>query len=532
MLAATALDGSQVRSHVSFTAVRRGVPIVPAFDPRTELPQTQLQSAIVVGPSNEEVHCDVLGRVKIRFPGMRAADHKHAHGAGASDTPSDSAWVRVASNWAGNGPGSQQQCGTLGLPRVGTEVLVAFLGGDPDKPIILSQLYNQRGAPPALSKLGELPGNRYLSGAKSREIGGSRGNQLRFDDTRGQISAQLASDHATSELNLGWLSQPKANGAGAPRGEGAELRSDKAVAVRGGHGVLISAEADAGAEGTQLERAGLVGLADLMQGVLDELARLAIEHAEDEAGEPRLAQLVEKLKRWHEGSNVAPGQGGQAIVAASAPAGIVLASQDNVAVGAETKIDIVSAADTELSSGRNLFMRAARSISMFAYELGLKLVAGRGNVIVQTHQGNVEIKSSGRISLIAAEGIDLQAPQIKLVSQGAQTDWHNGTIVQQSAVKQVVKAPSFQRIVEGTEAGPAAVDLPRTSLETDERMVVIDRQTGLPARGRRYVARHEDGTTIEGVTDDEGRTSILQTYAFGDIEVRLLPDGDDDGEAA
>jgi type VI secretion system secreted protein VgrG len=169
---------------------------------------------------------------------------------------------------------------------------------------------------------------------------------------------------------------------------------------------------------------------------------------------------------------------------------------------------------------------------MFAYELGLKLVAGRGNVIVQTHQGNVEIKSSGRISLIAAEGIDLQAPQIKLVSQGAQTDWHNGTIVQQSAVKQVVKAPSFQRIVEGTEAGPAAVDLPRTSLETDERMVVIDRQTGLPARGRRYVARHEDGTTIEGVTDDEGRTSILQTYAFGDIEVRLLADGDDDGEAA
>jgi type VI secretion system secreted protein VgrG len=383
-----------------------------------------------------------------------------------------------------------------------------------------------------LSKLGELPGNRYLSGVKSREIGGSRGNQLRFDDTRGQISAQLASDHATSELNLGWLSQPKANGSGAPRGEGAELRSDKAVAVRGGHGVLISAEADAGAEGTQLERAGLVGLADLMQGVLDELARLAIEHAEDEAGEPRLAQLVDKLKRWHEGSNVAPGQGGQAIVAASAPAGIVLASQDNVAVGAETKIDIVSAADTELSSGRNLFMRAARSISMFAYELGLKLVAGRGNVIVQTHQGNVEIKSSGRISLIAAEGIDLQAPQIKLVSQGAQTDWHNGTIVQQSAVKQVVKAPSFQRIVEGTEAGPAAVDLPRTSLETDERMVVIDRQTGLPARGRRYVARHEDGTTIEGVTDDEGRTSILQTYAFGDIEVRLLADGDDDGEAA
>jgi type VI secretion system secreted protein VgrG len=537
MLAASAagdeLDATQVRAHVSFTAVRRGVTIMPAFDPDADLPHTQLQSAIVVGPPNEEVHCDALGRVKIRFPGMRAPDHTHAHGAGASDTPADSAWVRVASNWAGNGPGSQQQCGTLGLPRVGTEVLVAFLGGDPDKPIILSQLYNQRGAPPALSASGELPGNRYLSGAKSREVAGQRGNQLRFDDTRGQISAQLASDHAASELNLGWLTQPRANGSGAPRGEGAELRSDKAVAVRGAQGVLISAEASAGAEGTQLDRARLVGLAEVMQGVLDELARLAIEHAEDEASDPRLAELVDKLKRWHEGSNVAEGQGGQPIVAASAPAGMVLASQDNVAVGAETKIDIVCARDTEISTGRNLFMRAARAISMFAFELGLKLVAGRGNVVVQTHQGNVEIKSSSRISLIAAEGIDLQAPKVRVVSQGAQTDWDNGTIVQQSAGKHMVRAPSIEHFAEGA-AGPVGLDLPRTELETDERIVVIDRQTGLPAKGRRYIARHEDGTTIEGVTDEEGRTSILQSYAFGDIEVRLLVDGDDGdgGEAA
>jgi type VI secretion system secreted protein VgrG len=526
------LDGSEVRAHVSFTAVRRGVPIVPAFDPAADLPQAQLQSAIVVGPPNEEVHCDALGRVKIRFPGMRAADHKHAHGAGASDTPADSAWVRVASNWAGNGPGSQQQCGTLGLPRVGTEVLVAFLGGDPDKPIILSQLFNQRGAPPALSRMGELPGNRYLSGARSREIGGQRGNQLRFDDTRGQISAQVASDHATSELNLGWLTQPKANGAGAPRGEGAELRSDKAVALRGGQGVLISAEKSTQAEGVQLDRAGLVGLAEVMQGVLDELARLAIEHAEDEAAKPRLAELVEKLKRWHEGSNVgAPGAaaaGGEPIVAASAPAGLILASQDNVAVGAETKIDIVCAGDTEVSAGRNLFLRAARSVSLFAYELGLKLVAGRGNVVVQTHRGHVEIKSSGRISLVAAEGIDLQAPQVKVVSQGAQTDWDAGTITQQSSGKHVEKAAGFVR-VQGGGGDPAGLALPHTEVETDERIVVIDRQTGLPAKGRRYIARHEDGTTIEGVTDDEGRTSILQSYAFGDIEVRLLADSGDAG---
>jgi len=101
--------------HVQFTAVRRGVTIVPAYNARADLPQAQMQSAIVVGPEGEEVHCDQLGRVKIRFPGARAEDHEEAAGAGASDTQTDSAWVRVASNWAGNGPGPFQQCGTIGL---------------------------------------------------------------------------------------------------------------------------------------------------------------------------------------------------------------------------------------------------------------------------------------------------------------------------------------------------------------------------------------------------------------------------------
>jgi type VI secretion system secreted protein VgrG len=513
------------RVRVSFTAVRRGVPVVPVFDARSDLPQPQMQSAIVVGPPGEEVHCDALGRVKIRFPGMREQDHKHAHGAGASGTPADSAWVRVASNWAGSGPGSQQQCGMLGLPRVGTEVLVAFLGGDPDRPIVVAQLYNQRAVPPALSRAGDLPGNRYLSGARSRELGGRRGNQLRFDDTRGEISAQVASDHAASQLNLGWLTHPKANGHGDARGEGAELRSDDAVAIRGGRGVLLSAHARRDAEGMLLEREGLVGLAGVMQGVLDELTRLANEHSEDEQAKPRLAELVEKLKAWHDGSNVAPSAprlDKDPIIAATAPGGIVLGSDDNLALGAQTKIDVVCAGDTELSSGGNLFARAARSLSLFAYELGLKLVAGRGNVVVQTHQGHVEIKSSGRISLIAAEGIELDAPSVKVVSKGAQTDWEEGTITQQSSGKHVVKAASFEH-VDGGDGSPAGLVLPHTQLETDERVVVIDRQTGKPACGRRYIARHEDGTTIEGVTDDEGRSSILQSYAIGAVEFRLLP---------
>lgn len=82
-----------------FSCVRRGIPIVPE-PPGT--PRPALQTAIVVGPAPGEVWCDDLARVKIRFIGTRTQDHTHAAGAGSSDSDNDSAWVRVASSWAGS----------------------------------------------------------------------------------------------------------------------------------------------------------------------------------------------------------------------------------------------------------------------------------------------------------------------------------------------------------------------------------------------------------------------------------------------
>jgi len=513
-----------VRVRVSFDAVRRGIALVPSFDPRVDLPHPQLQSAIVTGPPGEEVHCDALGRVKIRFPGMRTGDHRHAHGAGASDTPADSAWVRVASNWAGAGPGSQQQAGSIGLPRVGTEVLVAFMGGDPDRPVILSQLYNQRAQPPALSRAGELPGNRYLSGMRSREIGGARGNQVRFDDTPGEISAQLSSDHGSSQLNLGWMTSPKSNGQGAPRGEGAELRSDHHVAVRGQKGVLVSAEAASAGEESQIARSGLSALTELMQGVVDELARLAQEHAGDEQGTGRLADLAAKLKQWDTNSSMA----GSAVepapmVAVTAPSGIIVASQAGVAVGSEVKVDIASGGDIETTAGANIFARAARGISMFAHALGIKAVAGRGNVTLEAHQGAVEIRSSGKISLIAAEAIYLEAPMVRILSEGAQTDWAKGGITQQSAGEHLVKASAISHAGPGAGA-PSAPTFSGERLRTDERLVLQHLQTRQPIPHQRYIAHLSDGQTIEGVSDEHGRTALVVSDTIGPVRFELLPD--------
>jgi len=411
-----------LRMHIQFTAVRRGVTIVPAFDPRCDVPQAQMQSAVVVGPEGEEVHCDQLGRVKIRFPGTRMADHEQAAGSGASDTQTDSAWVRVMSNWAGNGPGQFQQCGTIGLPRVGTEVMVAFLDGDPDKPVIIGQLYNQTALPAALSSGGGLPGNRYLSGSKSREIKGGRSSQLRFDDTNGEISAQLASDHGASQLNLGWLSQPRSDGQGTQRGAGAELRSDMSVAVRGAQGVLITAESAEAEKGKHLERSELIRIAEGLQKLIAQLGEQAGQHAGEKAPGKDFPDLIDRLKTLEDA--------GAPIVGLSGPAGVICTSARSIAVGAATSIDIVSAAATSLTSGETTAVRSAQAMSLFANEGGIKVTAASGKVDLQAQDDQLQILARKVIEIISnTDWITLKAKKgVRLNGGGTELELSAGGI--------------------------------------------------------------------------------------------------------
>lgn len=399
-LVARTEDGTVSPFQMRFEAVRRSIPIVPSFDPRNDLRDPGLQTAIVVGEENDVVHCDEYGRVKIRFPAAYPRDGQHDLSTNPSDAGADSAWVRVATTWAGS---SDSQCGTLTLPRVGTEVLVAFLGGDPDKPIIISQLFNGRALPPPLSKRANLPLTRFLSGMRSQEIHGVRANQLRFDDTPREISAQLASDDGTSQLNLGWLTHPR-DDRRQPRGEGAELRSDNAVAIRGGKGVLITSEGSDRARGNQLDRTMLIGLADGLRDIADQLSKLAETHAKDPANGPQLAQLVDKLRHLDSGSNIADGgsgSGGAPIVAISGPAGIIMASNENLAVGAEKDIDFITAADMHFTTGGRTATHAAHGISIFANDGGMKQIAARGDLQTAAQDGSIELLAKKVMDLIS-----------------------------------------------------------------------------------------------------------------------------------
>jgi len=504
-----------------FTCTRRGIPIVPVYDPRSDLPRTEAQTALVVGPENNEIHCDELGRIKVRFPAVRPEDHEHAHGAGASDSDRDSAWLRVATGWAGN------HYGAIYLPRVGDEVIVVFMGGDPDKPLVIGSVHSARTPSPSFSHTSVLPGDKHLSGIVSKEGQGTRSNQLRLDDTPAQISAQLGSEHAHSQLNLGYLTYPRNEGSAEARGEGAELRTDAALSLRGGKGILISADAALRAAGRQLERDGLAGLTEALTHIQKQLADLAEKHESGAADGIPLAQLSNQLKHWECGSNTNKNiseMGGSPIVAIDAPAGMVLGSGAGIAIGAQTHIDVISVGNTQVSVGRKLMLHALQSVSLFAHALGAKLIAASGKVEIQAHDDSVEITASKRIIFSASEEIVLQAPKVTLVSQGAQAAFGGGVITHQCSGNFAVKSAKAQ-FSDGGNGDPPVMRMPESSTAHDQRVRMVDMSTGEILANQRYRATMEDGQILEGHTNAEGLTQILtSTIPFGNFKIEALYD--------
>ncbi|WP_046168902.1 type VI secretion system Vgr family protein, partial [Chromobacterium vaccinii] len=246
-LSLRAADPTAAPYQTEFQAQRRGIPLTPAYADTPHAKPTSLgtQTATVVGPAGEEVHTDEHSRIKVQFHWQRPEEHPTI-GAGMDDK--SSCWLRVAMPSAGAAWGHQF------IPRIGQEVLVNFIEGDIDRPLITGVLYNGSHPTPTFSGAGSLPANKTLSGIKSKEHQGGSYNELLFDDTPGEVRAKLSSEPGKTQLNQGFLTHPRSEGKAQPRGEGFELRTDNHGAIRAAHGLLLSTEAQNGAGGKQLAR--------------------------------------------------------------------------------------------------------------------------------------------------------------------------------------------------------------------------------------------------------------------------------------
>ncbi|MDR0673500.1 MAG: type VI secretion system tip protein VgrG [Zoogloeaceae bacterium] len=521
---------------VALEAQRRGIALAPDFAHSQHAKPTArgTQTALVVGPENEEVYTDEMGRIKIQFHWQRQKEHPEY---GAHYNERSSCWVRVAYPIAGAGWGQQF------IPRIGQEVIVDFVEDDIDRPLVRGVVYDGRNPPPYFSGAGQLPPNKTLSGIKTKEHFGDQYGELLFDDTSGEVRTKLSSEHGKSQLNQGFLTHPRTDGVAEPRGEGFELRTDRHGALRAAEGLLISTEAKPLAQGKQLDRETAQAQLDSARKIAEELSKTAQGQKADptETGPETLDEegqtqqkkpdghidhLAEASRAWEVNTNTdlegPPNDSGQpgrqAILLASAPAGIGLVTPQELVLVAERNLDTVSHRDTQQSTTRRWLHNVGSKISLFvdgvADKVNMKLIAARGHAQLWAQDGDVEIVGEQNVRIHANQGkLEAVAKEELLIACG-------GAIIRLKGGNIDIHAPaniSF-KAANYNHSGPASLTMQGSSPKPEGCGGGNQASTG----GGAVFVVLQAALPLPGGTADDAPSSFTEA-AFATVEEAVAP---------
>ncbi len=425
------------RHQVQMTLVQRDVAIMPFYDPQLHTVKAPPMRARVVGAEGETIHVDAWGRIKVQFLFSRGQDNSHSGGAGSSGTDSDSAWVDVLTPWAGDGESSY---GARFLPRAGEMVIIDFFDGNADQPFVVGRMHEGNRTPTQFDQQGTLPDTRALSGIKSQEINGAGFNQLRLDDSTGQISSQLASSHAVSQLNLGSLVHPRRTEDAKPRGAGFELRTDQFGALRAGQGLLLSThvQAQAAADHLDVQPAKSQLEARLNQSsVLSDVAKN--QQTDPLDGLDKLKTFLEQIDQQDEGKAAAFKQ---ALMLLASPESIALASQKDIHMSADGQLTQTAGGSINVSTQKNLIAQAGQKVSLFAAGQGINAIAAKSKLELQAQADGIEVIARKVVKFISTEErIEITSPkEIVINAQGSQLKINSGGVFTTTGAKFEVKA--------------------------------------------------------------------------------------------
>ncbi|RNF82390.1 type VI secretion system Vgr family protein [Montanilutibacter psychrotolerans] len=431
------------------------------------------QTAIVVSDGTP-LQTDRDHRLKVQFAWQRGGDasNRQSHPAGDDNAPGNDAawtWVRVATPWAGDNWG-----GVL-LPRKGQEVLVAFLEGDIDRPVVIGAVYNGRGqtdaahnrvAGGAAGATGNaaawFDGNAHapvFTGFKSQALADSQGGsggyqQLRLDDTPGQGRAQATTTQHDSELNLGHLKGGEDNLRGAERGFGAELATRASGALRAGAGLLISTEPgreQMAASGAQSQLGKSTQLVQSLAGAASAQTAGLPDDSGDLPVQTTLATTAETLKATQSGSAPGDGIGGgdgevpgwsSSAIVASSPAGLVSVTPADQVWVSGTQTLLAADGDLQWLSQGETVHAAAGGIVLFTQggeapagkpnqERGIALHAAQGAVSARAHKEIARVAAQLNVTLSSTEAdVSIAAPSkhVLVTAAGAYLKLEGGNI--------------------------------------------------------------------------------------------------------
>ncbi|WP_295984046.1 type VI secretion system Vgr family protein [uncultured Variovorax sp.] len=380
--------------------------------PRTGGPQT----AVVVGPAGHEIWTDQHGRIKVQFQWDRL---------GGNDENS-SCWLRVAHGWAG------VQFGTAALPRIGQEVLVDFLNGNPDHPVVVGRFHNADKMP-----AWKLPAQTHLTGIRSRELGGGlRGNHLAFDDSTNKVQAQLKSDHQCSSISLGHIGRiDDTAGRKDDRGQGFELRTDGHGALRAARGLLVSTEPRPNAQAHITDMGETVARLTQAREVHEGMSQLALDARAHENGDQK--EVAAELKRQNDtiqGKGIHAAQDEfpefvQPHLMLASPSGIQTTAQGSSHFASAGHNALTSGGHTSVVTARSFLVSAKNAVRMFAYRAGMKLVAGNADIDIAALRNSISVLAKMNIRLEANRIMITAAEEVVINGGSSYTCWNAAGIV-------------------------------------------------------------------------------------------------------
>lgn len=408
------------------------------------------QTATVVGAGDGEVFTDAHGRIKVQF---------HWDLEGKSDEKS-STWIRVAQAWAGPGFGAQF------LPRVGTEVVVTFLDGDPDRPLVIGQVYNGTHPPPF-----GLPNQKTKSGFYTQSTPGTDGfNELSFDDEAGaeqirikaqrDLSMQVGNDHSTEVTGNSML---KITGQRTEVVTGMQTST-----VTGGLTTLVT-----GQQTTQV----LGDVIDAVRGNADRRVS-GLDAVRIEGGALRELSTVDTFVSEDATTRV---RGHMTAVVGDE------ARPTSATVHVEGTLAGYASKTTELIAEKGIVLRCGDS--------SLRIGPDRVEIIAPTvtlSGKKIEAGATERLTMVSKDGVVIKSRRLHAMGETSSLMLFKNADLGGDRVRLNCQID---------EAAVVAKQKPITRVQlTDDQ--------GAPARRRRFVIVEGDGSERGGVTDDNGEAEL------------------------
>lgn len=457
----------------------------PPLLPRPKI--TGTMTARVTSAKEGDIYAwqDASGMYRVKFDADR--DDKNP---GQESMP-----VRLAKPYSGDAYGFH-------FPLIqGTEVAIAFEEGDPDRPYIAHALHDSR----HVDHVTDKNGSRNV-------IRTPANNKLRMEDKRGEEHIKISTEYGgKTQLNLGH----NVDAQRVLRGEGAELRTDRHVSIRGGAGILISADKQPKARGDMLDMNAAVAQLQSALQLVTALAQSAGASGALDAdinSQQQLARVLNQLK--------------EAGLLMTAPAGIAATTPENIQLSAGHTLTATAGENADMTIFKRLTVATGEAISLFAQKMGIKIFAARGNVDIQAQSDAMRLQAgqqmainsiNGEIILNAAQGITLTSrggAYIKLkdgaVEIGApgKIDLKSGNILWggSASLEQALK--------------PVTIKDPQYQFPVSGGFQVVDKATQTPKPWVAYRIETPEGKILRGRTDENGYTQ--KHYGIDPQNIKLF----------